>query len=53
MIRRNAVLRMFWDGEAAPSVEAPLGDFFGQGWGERYLWASRCRWPPHPPGGTR
>ena len=29
MIRRNAVLRMFWDGEAAPSVEAPLGDFFG------------------------
>ncbi len=40
MIRRNAVLRMFWDGEANPSVEAPLGDFFGQGWGEKYLYAS-------------
>jgi len=31
---------MFWDGEAAPSVEAPLGDFFGQGWGEKYLYAA-------------
>ena len=40
LIRRNAVLRMFWDGEAQPSVEVPLGDFFGQGWSERYLWAS-------------
>lgn len=40
MVRRNAILRMFWDGEAAPSVEAPLGDFFGQGWGENYLYAS-------------
>ena len=40
MIRRNAVLRMFWDGEELPSVEAPLGDFFGQGWGERYNWTS-------------
>ena len=40
IIRRNAVLRMFWDGEAHPSVEAPLGDFFGQGWGEKYLYAS-------------
>ena len=36
MIRRNAVLRMYWDGETAPSVESPLGDFFGQGWGEKY-----------------
>ncbi len=40
MIRRNAVLRCWWDGEEHPSVEAPLGDFFGQGWGEKYLWAS-------------
>ncbi|HAR36894.1 MAG TPA: hypothetical protein DCR87_08380, partial [Acidobacteria bacterium] len=32
MIRRNAVLRMYWDGEKNPSVECPLGDFFGQGW---------------------
>lgn len=39
-IRRNAVLRMYWDGEQHPSVESPLGDFFGQGWGERYNFAS-------------
>lgn len=36
MIRRNAVLRMFWDKEENPSVECPIGDFFGQGWGEKY-----------------
>lgn len=36
MIRRNAVIRMYWDGCEHPSVEAPIGDFFGQGWGERY-----------------
>lgn len=28
---RKLVLRMYWDGEAAPSVETPLGDFFGLG----------------------
>ena len=28
---RTLVLRMYWDGEAAPSVEAPLGDFFAMG----------------------
>jgi hypothetical protein len=32
---RKAVLRMFWDGETEPSVEAPLGDFFGMGHGVR------------------
>jgi hypothetical protein len=26
---RDAILRCWWDGEAAPSVEVPLGDFFG------------------------
>jgi Protein of unknown function (DUF2961) len=26
---RDAVLRCYWDGETTPSVEAPLGDFFG------------------------
>lgn len=25
---RLLVIRMYWDGEAAPSVEAPIGDFF-------------------------
>jgi hypothetical protein len=32
---RSAILRMYWDGEATPSVETPLGDFFGAGWTER------------------
>ena len=26
---RNAIIRMYWDNEKNPSVEAPLGDFFG------------------------
>jgi D-arabinan exo alpha-(1,3)/(1,5)-arabinofuranosidase (non-reducing end) len=30
--RHDVILRMYWDGETAPSVEAPIGDFFGQGW---------------------
>ena len=30
---RRIVLRAWWDGEAAPSVEAPIGDFFGIGHG--------------------
>lgn len=38
--RRMMVLRMYWDGEDEPSVEAPIGDFFGQGWGEHYKFIS-------------
>jgi hypothetical protein len=34
------VLRMYWDGESAPSVEAPIGDFFGLGLGEYFLYQS-------------
>lgn len=30
---RKVVLRMFWDGETEPSVEVPIGDFFGMGHG--------------------
>ena len=30
---RLVVVRMYWDGETTPSVEAPLGDFFGVGHG--------------------
>jgi hypothetical protein len=26
---RNAIIRMYWDYEKSPSVEVPLGDFFG------------------------
>jgi hypothetical protein len=30
---RQAILRMYWDGEKSPSVETPVGDFFGVGFG--------------------
>ncbi len=30
---RHLLLRMSWDGEENPSVEAPIGDFFGTGFG--------------------
>jgi hypothetical protein len=30
---RFSILRMYWDGETTPSVEAPVGDFFASGWG--------------------
>ena len=32
---RYSILRFYWDDEAAPSVEVPVGDFFGMGWGDR------------------
>jgi hypothetical protein len=31
---RYSILRMYWDGETEPSVEAPVGDFFAMGWGK-------------------
>ena len=34
------VLRMYWDGEASPSVEAPIGDFYGLGLGEYFSYQS-------------
>jgi hypothetical protein len=37
---KRLVLRMYWDGEATPSVETPLGDFFGLGLGDYYTWES-------------
>jgi hypothetical protein len=30
---RWSILRIYWDGEAQPSVEVPIGDFFANGWG--------------------
>ena len=35
-VLRDLVLRMYWNGEETPSVEAPLGDFFCLGFGESY-----------------
>ena len=31
---RFSILRFYWDDELSPSVEVPVGDFFGMGWGE-------------------
>lgn len=31
---RFSILRIYWDGEKDPSVEVPVGDFFGNGWGK-------------------
>ena len=34
------VLRAYWDGESTPSVETPIGDFFGLGLGEYFRYQS-------------
>lgn len=31
---RYSILRIYWDDEQEPSVECPVGDFFGMGWGQ-------------------
>lgn len=33
-VQRQAIIRCYWDGEANPSVECPVSDFFGMGFGE-------------------
>ena len=33
---KKLVLRLYWDDESTPSVEAPIGDFFGLGLGEYF-----------------
>ncbi len=33
---RKMILRAYWDGEESPSIESPLGDFFGLGHGRTY-----------------
>ena len=37
---KKIVLRMYWDGEQGPSVETPVGDFFGLGLGDYFLYQS-------------
>ena len=37
---KKLVLRIYWDHETTPSVEAPLGDYFGLGLGEYHRWES-------------
>ena len=44
---KNLVLRAWWDGESAPSVEVPIGDFFGLGLGEYFVYQSALlAWRP-------
>jgi hypothetical protein len=38
---KRIVLRIYWDGEESPSVETPIGDFFGLGLGEYFNWQSQ------------
>ena len=37
---KKLVLRMYWDSETSPSVEAPMGDFFGLGLGDYFQFES-------------
>lgn len=37
---KRIVLRIYWDGESTPSVETPIGDFFGLGLGSYHNWQS-------------
>lgn len=54
-IQRQAIVRCYWDGEESPSVEVPISDFFGMGFGEWHDYQSlplnmtsggyNCYWP--------
>lgn len=37
---KELVLRMYWEGNAKPSVETPIGDFFGLNLGDYFLYQS-------------
>ena len=37
---KEIVLRMYWDGAAKPSVETPIGDFFGLNLGQYFVYQS-------------
>jgi hypothetical protein len=38
--RNDIILRIYWDGNKEPSVNSPIGPFFGQGWDESYPFVS-------------
>lgn len=50
---RRVLLRMYWDGEDNPSVDVPMGDFFGVGHGEIRQWESVCMGMSGPDGRNR
>ncbi|MBM7565490.1 glycoside hydrolase family 172 protein [Paenibacillus sacheonensis] len=39
---RNVILRIYWDGQKHPSVETPIGDFFGVAHGRQRPMQSDC-----------
>lgn len=39
---RNVIIRMYWDGQTWPSVEVPIGDFFGIAHGRQKNLLSEC-----------
>lgn len=39
-VLKQIVLRIYWDGNSKPSVEAPIGDFFGLNLSEFFLYES-------------
>lgn len=39
---RNLILRMYWDDQSFPSVEVPLGDFFGMAHGRQKSLQAEC-----------
>ena len=38
--RNDVIISMYWDGNDFPSVQSPIGPFFGQGWNDSYLFTS-------------
>ena len=38
--RNDLIFRIYWDGNSFPSVESPIGPFFGNGWNEHYEFVS-------------
>jgi hypothetical protein len=38
--RNDILIKMYWDGNTFPSVESPIGPFFGNGWNEAYNFVS-------------
>ncbi len=48
---RRVLIRMYWDDQAEPSVEVPMGDFFGVGHGEIAQWESIALSMTHHPSG--
>jgi len=54
-LQRSLIVRCWWDGESSPSVEVPLSDFFGVGFGQWKQFVSlplsmtsggyNCFWP--------